>query len=88
MKRALHESGFGGSRPSLPESGYRSNTLRVLNPGEWMLVALNKPYGVLCQFSGGEGRPTLRDCVDEALSKNWIESPSGLIPAPPAWRDI
>ncbi|PWK86788.1 pseudouridine synthase [Fulvimonas soli] len=24
-----------------------------------MLVALNKPYGVLCQFTAGDGRPTL-----------------------------
>ncbi|HWS74277.1 MAG TPA: rRNA large subunit pseudouridine synthase E [Quisquiliibacterium sp.] len=27
------------------------------------LLLLNKPYGVLCQFSGGEGRPTLADFV-------------------------
>ncbi len=25
------------------------------------LVLLNKPYGVLCQFRGGDGRPTLAD---------------------------
>jgi len=27
------------------------------------LIALNKPYGVLCQFSGGDGRPTLAEHV-------------------------
>src|SRR5688572_14295181 len=27
------------------------------------LLAFNKPYGVLCQFSGGNGRPTLADFV-------------------------
>ena len=27
------------------------------------VVLLNKPYGVLCQFSGGGARPTLRDFV-------------------------
>ena len=27
------------------------------------LLILNKPYGVLCQFSGAEGRPTLKDFV-------------------------
>jgi 23S rRNA pseudouridine2457 synthase len=27
------------------------------------LIALNKPYNVLCQFSGGEGRQTLADFV-------------------------
>lgn len=28
-----------------------------------MIVLLHKPYGTLCQFSGGEGRPTLADHV-------------------------
>ncbi|OZB62051.1 MAG: 23S rRNA pseudouridylate synthase [Lysobacterales bacterium 14-68-21] len=28
-----------------------------------MLIALNKPYGVLCQFTDGDGRPTLADYV-------------------------
>ncbi|GAB3028154.1 MULTISPECIES: pseudouridine synthase [Oleiagrimonas] len=28
-----------------------------------MLIALNKPYGVLCQFTDREGRPTLADYV-------------------------
>ncbi len=28
-----------------------------------MLIALNKPYGVLCQFSDDRGRPTLADYI-------------------------
>jgi 23S rRNA pseudouridine2457 synthase len=28
-----------------------------------MLIALNKPYGVLCQFTGDDGRSTLADYV-------------------------
>lgn len=28
------------------------------------LILLNKPFGALCQFSGGEGRATLADFVD------------------------
>ncbi|MGC1549907.1 MAG: pseudouridine synthase [Rhodanobacter sp.] len=28
-----------------------------------MLIALNKPYGVLCQFTTDDGRPTLADYV-------------------------
>ena len=28
-----------------------------------MLIALNKPYGVLCQFTSDDGRPTLADHV-------------------------
>ena len=30
------------------------------------LILLNKPFGVLCQFSGGDGRPTLADYVSIA----------------------
>ena len=29
-----------------------------------MLIALNKPYGVICKFSPEPGRPTLADYVD------------------------
>ena len=28
-----------------------------------MVIALNKPFGVLCQFTTGDGRPTLADYV-------------------------
>jgi len=28
------------------------------------ILVLNKPYGVLCQFTDGGGRPTLKDFVD------------------------
>lgn len=34
--------------------------------GESMLVALNKPYDVLCQFSDDQGRATLKDYVELA----------------------
>lgn len=30
-----------------------------------MLIALNKPYGVLCQFTDAEGRPTLAGLIDQ-----------------------
>lgn len=43
-----------------------------------MLVALNKPYGVLCQFSGDDGRPTLADTVREARARalvHWDAEP-------------
>ncbi len=30
-----------------------------------MLIALNKPYGVLCQFTDADGRPTLADYVKQ-----------------------
>lgn len=30
-----------------------------------MLIALNKPYGVLCQFTDPDGRPTLADYVTQ-----------------------
>lgn len=29
------------------------------------IVLFNKPYGVLCQFRGSDGRPTLADYIDE-----------------------
>lgn len=28
------------------------------------LIALNKPYGILCQFRAADGRPTLADFID------------------------
>ncbi len=31
-----------------------------------MLIALNKPYGVLCQFTDPDGRPTLADFVAQS----------------------
>jgi len=30
-----------------------------------MLIALNKPFGMLCQFTDDRGRPTLADCVKQ-----------------------
>ncbi len=30
-----------------------------------MLIAFNKPYGVLCQFTDTQGRPTLADYIDQ-----------------------
>jgi 23S rRNA pseudouridine2457 synthase len=30
-----------------------------------MLIALNKPFGVLCQFTDAQGRPTLADLVHQ-----------------------
>ncbi len=29
-----------------------------------MLIAFNKPYGVICQFSPSAGKPTLKDYID------------------------
>lgn len=30
-----------------------------------MLIALNKPFGVLCQFTDAQGRPTLADLIQQ-----------------------
>jgi 23S rRNA pseudouridine2457 synthase len=30
-----------------------------------MIILLNKPYGVLCQFTDRQGRPTLADYIDD-----------------------
>lgn len=30
-----------------------------------MLIAFNKPYGVLCQFTDNQGRPTLTDYIEQ-----------------------
>lgn len=37
---------------------------RAILPAMSRIVLLNKPYGVLCQFTDPEGRPTLADYVD------------------------
>jgi 23S rRNA pseudouridine2457 synthase len=29
-----------------------------------MLILFNKPYGVICQFSASDGKPTLKDYID------------------------
>ena len=38
--------------------------MRTRADGPLTIVLLNKPYGVLCQFSGDGSRPTLKDYVD------------------------
>lgn len=35
----------------------------IVRPPTAMLIRLNKPYGVLCQFTDAAERPTLADCV-------------------------
>lgn len=50
-----------------------------------MLIAIHKPWGVLCQFSGDDGRPTLNDLVTAARAGGHVHGP-GITDA--AWRTV
>ena len=49
------------SKPNVPAT--RRDRAPAPAPREWTVVLLNKPYGVLCQFTGDGTRPTLADYV-------------------------
>lgn len=49
--------------PSADNAGSIYNPLKFANMAK--IILLNKPYGVLCQFTDKEGRPTLANYVKE-----------------------
>lgn len=53
-------------RPTPPASGKPTSPRRkpATRPAVSLLVALNKPFDVLTQFTDGQGRQTLKDFVD------------------------
>ena len=59
MMRVISTTGFSTLILAIPELSM-PNLKSCPMP---RLLILNKPYGVLCQFSGASGRPTLKDFV-------------------------
>ncbi len=49
--------------------------------GRGMLILLNKPYDMLCQFTDGEGRQTLADVVPV----KGVYPPGGWTATPRGW---
>ena len=49
---------------SAPRPESRTPATRPRPAADAVLIAVNKPYGVLCQFTDGAGRPTLADLID------------------------
>lgn len=53
----------GATRPPAPASKSAQRLSRRPAPATPRVVLLNKPYGVVCQFSPSGARPTLKDFV-------------------------
>src|SRR5262249_23761335 len=58
MRAFVSAQGYERTLPPVPEPGM-GHKLRLVSK----LIMLNKPFGVLCQFTDREGRPTLADLV-------------------------